>query len=62
MTSQFGEDEKDDEENECIMRGYLRDEPQVPITVDGCPGNDTFQVNHEFYKIQTLFQRTTCSR
>ena len=60
ITSQFGDNndyKKDAEENECIMRGYLRDEPHVPITVDGCPGNDTLQVNHDFYKVQTAFQR-----
>lgn len=45
MPSEFGSDEKDEIDDECILMGYLRDEPNVPITVDGCPGNDTFQVN-----------------
>ena len=45
---EFGDDEKDKKDDECTYRGPLRDEPAVSITIDGCPGNDTFQVyeNH----------------
>ena len=31
--------------NACILRGNLRNDKNVPITVIGCPFNDTFQVN-----------------
>ena len=41
---EFGDDDVDEEDDECILMGYLTDEPDVPITVDGCPGNDVFQV------------------
>ena len=41
---EFGDDEKDEEDDECLMTGYLTNEADVPITVDGCPGNDVFQV------------------
>lgn len=42
--SQFGEDAEDEEDDEWTLMGYLRDEPEVPVTVDGFPGKDTFQV------------------
>ena len=45
IASGFGFDAKDEADNECILRGYLKYESNVPVTVDGCPGNDTFQVN-----------------
>ena len=48
IKSQFGDDDKDDEEDECILRGYLADERDVPVTVSGCPGNTTFQVNRNY--------------
>ena len=35
------------DENECILTGYLLHQHNVPITVIGCPFNDTFQVNYE---------------
>jgi len=44
MHSEFGNDLMDDEDDECIFVGNLLNEPEVPVTVDGCPGNDTFQV------------------
>ena len=43
--SHFGNDEDDEVTNECMLTGYLRDEPSVPIRVLGCPGHHTFQVN-----------------
>ena len=45
INSEFGDDEKDEEDGDCILMGYLRDETNVPVTVDGCPGNDVFQVD-----------------
>jgi hypothetical protein len=44
IKSVFGDDDLDEAENECIFRGILENEPDVHVTVDGCPGNDTFQV------------------
>jgi hypothetical protein len=52
--SQFGDDEKDEEDDECILTGYLADESDVAITVDGCPGHDTFQVSQHLYTINIL--------
>ena len=37
-------DEAEEAENECILTGFLRDEDDVPVTVAGCPGSDTFDV------------------
>ena len=34
--------------NECILKGYLRNYRNVPVTVAGCPFNDKFQVNSYF--------------
>ena len=34
--------------NECILKGYLRNDRNVPVTVAGCPFNDKFQVNSYF--------------
>ena len=48
MESQFGDDDKDYEEDECKLRGHLRDEPTTPVTVIGCPGNNTFQVSQNY--------------
>ena len=38
----------DKRRNECILKGYLRNNKNVPVTVAGCPFNDTFQVNSYF--------------
>ena len=38
----------DKRRNECILKGYLRNDKNVPVTVAGCPFNDTFQVNSYF--------------
>ena len=35
-------------ENACILRGNLRNEKDIPVTVAGCPFNDNFQVNSNF--------------
>ena len=47
IASKFGDDDKAVEEDECTLRGYLGVEDAIPITVSGCPGNDTFQVKSE---------------
>ena len=52
--SEFGDDQKDEEDDECILVGHLAAEPEAAITVDGCPGNDTFQVNQNHYYISFL--------
>ena len=39
------------DENECISSGYLLHRPEVPVTVIGCPFNDTFQVNNNIYNL-----------
>ena len=31
--------------NACILKGNLRNDKDVPVTVVGCPFSDTFQVN-----------------
>ena len=38
----------DKRRNECILKGYLRIDKNIPVTVSGCPFNDTFQVNSYF--------------
>ena len=52
--SEFVDDAKDEEDDECILVGNLVSEPDVPITVDGCPGSQTFQVNQNQYKNSSL--------
>ena len=52
--SEFGDDQKDEEDDECILVGHLAAAPEAAITVDGCPGNDTFQVNQNHYYISFL--------
>merc|ERR1711981_748543 len=42
--SEFVDDAEDEEDDECILVGNLVNEPDVAVTVDGCPGNETFQV------------------
>ena len=49
--SEFVDDSKDEEDDECILVGHLAAEPEAAITVDGCPGNDTFHVNQKQYYI-----------
>ena len=34
--------------NACILRGALRNDKYVPVTVIGCPFNDAFQVSSYF--------------
>jgi len=34
----------DKRRNECILKGYLRIDKNIPVTVSGCPFNDTFQI------------------
>ena len=36
--------DEEDSNNECILSGYLRDEDDIPVTVSGCFGSNTFQV------------------
>ena len=48
--------ESNNDENECILTGYLFDQPDIPITVIGCPFNENFQVN---YNICNLIIPTT---
>ena len=52
--SEFVDDAEDEEDDECILVGNLVNEPDVAVTVDGCPGNETFQVNPNQYKISIL--------
>ena len=37
--------EEEEQDNECLLTGYLRDESNVAVAVVGCPGSDTFEVN-----------------
>ena len=48
IKSEFGDDDKDTDEDECTLTGYLGDAHDTPVTVSGCPGNDTFQVNRNY--------------
>ena len=41
--------------NECILTGNLHHERHVPITVIGCPFNDTFQVNSHNYLFLRIY-------
>ena len=56
--SVFGDDDSDEAENDCIFRGILENEPEVHITVDGCPPNDSFQV--EISKVFPTFYLHLC--
>ena len=42
--SQFGNDDDDDSNNECMLTGFLSAESTVAVRVLGCPGQDSFQV------------------
>ena len=44
IPSQFGNDDDDDSNNECMLTGFLSDESTVAVRVLGCPGQDSFQV------------------
>jgi len=36
--------EQEEAENECVLQGFLEFESEVPVTVAGCPGSDSFEV------------------
>ena len=36
---------EEEEENECVLIGHLREESNVAVAVSGCPGSDTFEVS-----------------
>ena len=42
--SQFGNDDDDDSNNECMLTGFLSAESTVAVRVLGCQGQDSFQV------------------
>lgn len=42
--SEFVDDAEDEKDDTCILIGNLVNETDSAITVDGCPGNETFQV------------------
>jgi len=44
MGSVFVADAEDEEDDTCILLGNLVNETDSAVTVDGCPGNETFQV------------------
>ena len=44
--SQFGNDEDDDSNNECMLTGFLSAESTVAVRVLGCQGQESFQVRH----------------
>lgn len=44
ISSQFGNDQDDEANNECMMTGFLSDESTVAVRVLGCPGQSSFQV------------------
>ena len=44
ISSQFGNDQDDEANNECMMTGFLSDESTVAVRVRGCPGHTSFQV------------------
>ena len=44
IPSQFGNDDDDDSNNECMLTGSLSDESTVAVRVLGCPGQESFQV------------------
>ena len=36
---------EEEEENECVLIGHLREESNVAVAVSGCPGSDSFEVH-----------------
>ena len=52
--SEFVDDAEDEKDDTCILIGNLVNETDSAITVDGCPGNETFQVKQNQYKISIL--------
>ena len=46
--------EEEEDENECVLSGNLRNESNVEVTVSGCPGSNAFQVK----SISFLWQAT----
>ena len=49
--SQFGNDDDDDSNNECMLTGFLSDESTVAVRVLGCPGQDSFQVRQRKFTL-----------
>ena len=38
-------EEEEIKNNECILEGFLKEDDNVDVTVGGCSGSDTFEVN-----------------
>ena len=41
----YSSEANEDKEVDCIYHGYLRDENNVAVSLNGCPGSDTFEVD-----------------
>ena len=55
--SQFGNDDDDDSNNECMLTGFLSDESTVAVRVLGCPGQDSFQVTQRKFTLPNCIIR-----
>ena len=40
--------EEEEEENECVLTGHLRDESNATVAINGCPGSDNYEVSYDF--------------
>ena len=56
--SQFGNDDDDDTNNECVLTGFLSNESTVAVRVVGCPGQHSFQVSEQQSSIITCITYT----
>ena len=41
----YSSEANEDKEEDCIYHGYLRDENDVAVSLNGCPGSNTFEVH-----------------
>ena len=44
LLSDAVDDQEQEDTDDCIFHGHLRDEKQVAVYLSGCPGNNTFEV------------------
>ena len=51
----LGQNNEGKKQEECIYHGHLRDESNVAVSLNGCPGSDTFEVPYNLYKDINLF-------
>ena len=51
---------EEEEENECVLIGHLREESNVAVAVSGCPGSDSFEVS-SYYQFSKNVNAQACT-